>query len=196
MMSCCIILPLDLAQWKLRRPSLTLALVHARGKLQGIYVSSNGCANHDRFGFAKFFEVHDSEMCIRGFHALGYEVGFARVGGVIYILLVPRLTRLNRNPSILDSRLKATKALPTCTFPICPRLLQKWYVSSELRQYIVRLTMMRLRNLEPSSSDTPSFQARSSGTVWATVAVLDLLGMITMSMQLASSLFVNDAVQI
>lgn len=32
------------------------------------------------FGFAKFFDVRDSEMCIRGFHGLGYEVGFARVG--------------------------------------------------------------------------------------------------------------------
>ncbi|KAF4994151.1 hypothetical protein FDECE_13227 [Fusarium decemcellulare] len=30
------------------------------------------------FGFAKFFESADSEMCIRGFHRLGYEVGFAR----------------------------------------------------------------------------------------------------------------------
>ncbi|KAF4489425.1 Sporulation-specific protein 5 [Colletotrichum fructicola Nara gc5] len=30
------------------------------------------------FGFAKFFDVRDSEMCIRGFHRLGYEVGFAR----------------------------------------------------------------------------------------------------------------------
>ncbi|KAH7328347.1 sporulation-specific protein [Stachybotrys elegans] len=30
------------------------------------------------FGFAKFFDVHDSELCIRGFHRLGYEVGFAR----------------------------------------------------------------------------------------------------------------------
>ncbi|OLN81242.1 Sporulation-specific protein 5 [Colletotrichum chlorophyti] len=30
------------------------------------------------FGFAKFFDVRDSEMCIRGFHNLGYEVGFAR----------------------------------------------------------------------------------------------------------------------
>ncbi|KAF7561727.1 hypothetical protein G7046_g2429 [Stylonectria norvegica] len=30
------------------------------------------------FGFAKFFEAADSEMCIRGFHRLGYEVGFAR----------------------------------------------------------------------------------------------------------------------
>ncbi len=32
-----------------------------------------------RFGFAKFFTSEDSEMCIRGFHKLGYEVGFARV---------------------------------------------------------------------------------------------------------------------
>ncbi|KAK5998666.1 Sporulation-specific protein 5 [Cladobotryum mycophilum] len=30
------------------------------------------------FGFAKFFDSRDSEMCIRGFHRLGYEVGFAR----------------------------------------------------------------------------------------------------------------------
>ncbi|KAF6524183.1 hypothetical protein HZS61_012682 [Fusarium oxysporum f. sp. conglutinans] len=30
------------------------------------------------FGFAKFFDVAHSEMCIRGFHRLGYEVGFAR----------------------------------------------------------------------------------------------------------------------
>ncbi|CAM1511579.1 Fc.00g090920.m01.CDS01 [Cosmosporella sp. VM-42] len=30
------------------------------------------------FGFAKFFDCADSEMCIRGFHRLGYEVGFAR----------------------------------------------------------------------------------------------------------------------
>jgi hypothetical protein len=32
-----------------------------------------------RFGFAKFFDVAHSELCIRGFHRLGYEVGFARV---------------------------------------------------------------------------------------------------------------------
>ena len=31
------------------------------------------------FGFAKFRDVRDSEKCIRGFHSLGYEVGFARV---------------------------------------------------------------------------------------------------------------------
>ncbi|KAI1825278.1 hypothetical protein F4861DRAFT_547788 [Xylaria intraflava] len=31
------------------------------------------------FGFAKFFDVRDSETCIRGFFRLGYEVGFARV---------------------------------------------------------------------------------------------------------------------
>ncbi|PHH80783.1 hypothetical protein CDD82_1511 [Ophiocordyceps australis] len=30
------------------------------------------------FGFAKFCDVRDSELCIRGFHRLGYEVGFAR----------------------------------------------------------------------------------------------------------------------
>ncbi|KAH6668640.1 sporulation-specific protein [Plectosphaerella plurivora] len=30
------------------------------------------------FGFAKFYDVRDSEMCIRAFHGLGYEVGFAR----------------------------------------------------------------------------------------------------------------------
>ena len=37
----------------------------------------------DSFGFAKFFEVADSDMCIRGFHRLGYEVGFARVSSPI-----------------------------------------------------------------------------------------------------------------
>ncbi|KAF3350341.1 RNA recognition domain-containing protein [Verticillium dahliae] len=30
------------------------------------------------FGFAKFYDARDSEVCIRGFHRLGYEVGFAR----------------------------------------------------------------------------------------------------------------------
>ncbi|KAH8735986.1 sporulation-specific protein [Ilyonectria robusta] len=30
------------------------------------------------FGFAKFYDVADSEICIRGFYRLGYEVGFAR----------------------------------------------------------------------------------------------------------------------
>ena len=34
-----------------------------------------------RFGFAKFYDVRDSELCIRGFHRLEYEVGFARVSG-------------------------------------------------------------------------------------------------------------------
>jgi hypothetical protein len=32
-----------------------------------------------RFGFAKYMSVRDSELCIRGFYKLGYEVGFARV---------------------------------------------------------------------------------------------------------------------
>ncbi|KAI1095804.1 hypothetical protein F5B19DRAFT_488978 [Rostrohypoxylon terebratum] len=30
------------------------------------------------FGFAKFYDVRDSEKCIRGFYRRGYEVGFAR----------------------------------------------------------------------------------------------------------------------
>ncbi|KAI0813942.1 hypothetical protein GGR55DRAFT_676078 [Xylaria sp. FL0064] len=38
------------------------------------------------FGFAKFFDVHDSEACIRGFFRLGYEVGFARVKTPVTIL--------------------------------------------------------------------------------------------------------------
>jgi hypothetical protein len=32
------------------------------------------------FGFAKYCTTRDSELCIRGFYKLGYEVGFARVG--------------------------------------------------------------------------------------------------------------------
>jgi hypothetical protein len=35
--------------------------------------------NFHSFGFAKYFDVRDSEDCIRGFYARGYEVGFARV---------------------------------------------------------------------------------------------------------------------
>jgi len=31
------------------------------------------------FGFAKYYDVRDSELCIRGLYKLGYEVGFARV---------------------------------------------------------------------------------------------------------------------
>ncbi|KAK6077565.1 sporulation-specific protein [Seiridium cupressi] len=31
------------------------------------------------FGFAKFRTIQESEACISGFHAMGYEVGFARV---------------------------------------------------------------------------------------------------------------------
>ncbi|KAI4602923.1 hypothetical protein KJ359_008143 [Pestalotiopsis sp. 9143b] len=31
------------------------------------------------FGFAKFKSMKDAEACIRGFHSMGYEVGFARV---------------------------------------------------------------------------------------------------------------------
>ncbi|KAI0014433.1 hypothetical protein F4779DRAFT_559781 [Xylariaceae sp. FL0662B] len=34
------------------------------------------------FGFAKFYNERDSEMCIRGFYRLGYEVGFARVSDI------------------------------------------------------------------------------------------------------------------
>lgn len=40
-----------------------------------IDTSSGACKG---FGFAKYFSVRDSELCIRGFYKLGYEVGFAR----------------------------------------------------------------------------------------------------------------------
>ncbi|RKF55203.1 Poly binding protein [Golovinomyces cichoracearum] len=40
-----------------------------------IDTSSETCKG---FGFAKYFNVRDSELCIRGFYKLGYEVGFAR----------------------------------------------------------------------------------------------------------------------
>lgn len=36
-------------------------------------------AKYYSFGFAKYFDVRDSEKCIRGFYTQGYEVGFARV---------------------------------------------------------------------------------------------------------------------
>lgn len=32
------------------------------------------------FGFIKYHNFDDAENCIRGFHWLGYEVSFARVG--------------------------------------------------------------------------------------------------------------------
>lgn len=58
----------------------TLALYAARfGTVETskaiIDTSTGACKG---FGFAKYFEVRDSELCIRGFYKLGYEVGFAR----------------------------------------------------------------------------------------------------------------------
>ncbi|KAJ5042341.1 uncharacterized protein L3040_004892 [Drepanopeziza brunnea f. sp. 'multigermtubi'] len=58
----------------------TLAAYAARfGKVETskaiIDTSTGACKG---FGFAKYFAVRDSELCIRGFHKLGYEVGFAR----------------------------------------------------------------------------------------------------------------------
>jgi hypothetical protein len=40
-----------------------------------LFIANNLCS----FGFAKYINVRDSELCIRGFYKLGYEVGFARV---------------------------------------------------------------------------------------------------------------------
>ncbi|KAJ4328496.1 hypothetical protein N0V84_001012 [Fusarium piperis] len=57
-------------------PSLIPALEHARGKSPDVVYW--GLLTGSSFGFAKFYNVADSEMCIRGFHRLGYEVGFAR----------------------------------------------------------------------------------------------------------------------
>ena len=51
----------------------------ARGKAHVTLGFSPSTNTHVRFGFAKFYDVRNSEMCIRGFHRLGYEVGFARV---------------------------------------------------------------------------------------------------------------------
>ncbi|KAI1002324.1 hypothetical protein K3495_g5874 [Podosphaera aphanis] len=58
----------------------TLAAYAARfGKVETskaiIDTSTGACKG---FGFAKYFNVRDSELCIRGFYKLGYEVGFAR----------------------------------------------------------------------------------------------------------------------
>ncbi|PBP17405.1 RNA binding protein MSSP-2 [Diplocarpon rosae] len=59
----------------------TLAAYAARfGKVETskaiIDTSTGSCKG---FGFAKYFTIRDSELCIRGFYKLGYEVGFARV---------------------------------------------------------------------------------------------------------------------
>ncbi|KUJ07373.1 uncharacterized protein LY89DRAFT_601477 [Mollisia scopiformis] len=40
-----------------------------------IDISTGACQG---FGFAKYFNVQCSELCIRGFHKLGYKVGFAK----------------------------------------------------------------------------------------------------------------------
>ncbi|KAH7355073.1 hypothetical protein BKA65DRAFT_395608 [Rhexocercosporidium sp. MPI-PUGE-AT-0058] len=58
----------------------TLAAYAARfGKVETskaiIDTSTGACKG---FGFAKYFSLRDSELCIRGFYKLGYEVGFAR----------------------------------------------------------------------------------------------------------------------
>ncbi|KAI9736428.1 MAG: hypothetical protein M1818_006162 [Claussenomyces sp. TS43310] len=58
----------------------TLAAYAARfGKVETskaiIDTSTGACKG---FGFAKYHDVRESEMCIRGFYKLGYEVGFAR----------------------------------------------------------------------------------------------------------------------
>ncbi|KAH8594491.1 hypothetical protein B0O99DRAFT_625068 [Bisporella sp. PMI_857] len=58
----------------------TLAAYAARfGKVETskaiIDTSTGACKG---FGFAKYYDVRDSELCIRGFYKLGYEVGFAR----------------------------------------------------------------------------------------------------------------------
>ena len=55
------------------------------------------------FGFAKYETVRDSELCIRGFYKLGYEVGFARVAD-------PSLDKggnSNKRQESFNSRLKA-----------------------------------------------------------------------------------------
>jgi hypothetical protein len=57
----------------------------------------------DSFGFAKYFDVRDAELCIRGFYKLGYEVGFARVCES-YLKSEYPLTTLQES---FNSRLKA-----------------------------------------------------------------------------------------
>ncbi|KAL2208729.1 hypothetical protein CC79DRAFT_1366936 [Sarocladium strictum] len=63
------------------------------------------------FGFAKFFDPGNSEMCIRAFHRLGYEVGFARVSDPEEVIF---LEEMNSFVAVADfwqesfnSRLKA-----------------------------------------------------------------------------------------
>ncbi|RYO94633.1 hypothetical protein DL766_009783 [Monosporascus sp. MC13-8B] len=58
------------------------------------------------FGFAKFLDVRDSELCIRGFYRLGYEVGFARVRTPAIDLTPPRWPTDYLQESF-NSRLKA-----------------------------------------------------------------------------------------
>jgi hypothetical protein len=55
------------------------------------------------FGFAKYFQIRDSELCIRGFYKLGYEVGFARVPHP----LASKGSVSNNSQESFNSRLKA-----------------------------------------------------------------------------------------
>lgn len=81
-----------------------------------------------RFGFAKFYNIHDSELCIRGFHRLGYEVGFARVSRNTFLKYTPLAHPLdNRNLSTRASRPKVTMRPPIYIFPIFQRLCLKLY---------------------------------------------------------------------
>ncbi|KAG9238472.1 hypothetical protein BJ875DRAFT_437406 [Amylocarpus encephaloides] len=57
------------------------------------------------FGFAKYHSVRDSELCIRGFYKLGYEVGFARVKKPLRPVRNSDRTKLSQES--FNSRLKA-----------------------------------------------------------------------------------------
>lgn len=127
-----------------------------------------------RFGFAKFCDVKDSEMCIRGFHRLGYEVGFARVSGICLDLFW-YVSNKSLQESF-NSRLKAEgdegstnlyisnlpKTLTEVVSKMCPRC-----PSERSCEY---------RNSEPSLWDAPYCRARSSATAWEIVEELDSPG--------------------
>jgi hypothetical protein len=126
------------------------------------------------FGFAKYEDVRDSELCIRGFYKLGYEVGFARVCRQ-NLSTFPR-TRSNHVQESFNSRLKAEGDEQSTNL----------YVSNLPRNMTEAVgipvpsnsssTDNSCRNLVLSSWTTLFCPAEFSGMIARTAVVLALLG--------------------
>ena len=72
-------MPLDSARSRLQRQSLISLWEFAKGSISLFLSERFELLTIDSFGFVKYLDVRDSELCIRGFYKLGYKVHFARV---------------------------------------------------------------------------------------------------------------------